>query len=242
MSARQPSVISIAFVYLLLIIAAHEAVLLIAPKSTCTCCRQPQYRETKTIRHTWNEKFFCINTPDGFELTDVAGYLSAYEHAPSSHPAVLAVFFWEDKGTYLDRYSPIRVFDRYRNLDVQIRAGVHTNQTAQVDHDSVLLSIADQTSERKYLTGPLSGFSPVVTPPFLILKLVSHILLLALAYHLTKIMKRYIEPKIWRMVKGNPNLCDRCGYDCHDLPSPICPECGNHCSQPAYETQGTPNR
>lgn len=232
MGVRQPSVISIVLMYLLVTVTTHLAVYLIVPKHKYVGCRPPMYPEAESVRHTWNEKFYCINTPDGFELTDVAGYLSAYEHAPSSHPAVLAIFFWEDTGTYLDRYSPVRVFDRYRNLDVQIRAGVHTHQTAQVDHDSVLHAIADQTSERKYLT-PQSGYSPVVTPWFLTLKLVSHILLLTLAYHLTKLMKRYIEPKIRRKVQGNPHLCVHCGYNCEGLTTAICPECGHNPAQPA---------
>jgi hypothetical protein len=176
--------------------------------------------------------FYCARTSKGYELIDSGEYVSLYQQDHRGTPAVLAYYLWTDSGTLLDRFSPMRVVDRDRRMELQVRSGIHSNHSATVDTSLLQSAIAKQTKKSKYAISPQSAYNlPVLSAKYGLIKLATHLILIVCAYRVTVLCKQHIEPRFRERLLSDPFKCVHCGYDCHDLPSPICPECGHNHAQ-----------
>jgi hypothetical protein len=228
MQGQQPSVINIALMYVLMLILTHLGMYVLLPKDQYVGCRPPAWPSTRYIEQTRNEMFYCARTNEGFELIDSGEYVSLYQLPDKRTPAVLAYYLWTDSGTLLDRFSPMRVFDRDRSMELQVRSGIHSNHSADVDISSLQGAIATQTKKSRHAIPPESAYNmPVLSVKYGLIKLATHLILIVCAYRVTVFCKQRIEPRIRQRFQSDPFRCVHCGYNCHDLPSPICPECGH---------------
>lgn len=228
MQGQQPSVISIALIYVLMLILTHVGMYALLPKDQYVGCRPPVWPSTRYVEQSHNEIFYCERTDEGFELIDSGEYVSLYQQNHHDTSAVLAYYLWSDSGTLLDRFSPMCVFDRKRSMELQVRSGIHSNHSADIDISTLQHAIATQTKKIRHAIPPKSAYNmPVLSAKYGLIKLATHLILIASAYRVTVFCKQRIEPRIRQRFQSDPFRCVHCGYNCEDLPSQICPECGH---------------
>lgn len=224
---QSPSRFSILLFYLALLVLVQTILYAVLPKEVHRGCRRPSTVSTLPTEQMKNEIIYCRPQGDRFTIITGNEYSDAYRKSEAYAPAVIAQFLWIEHGTQFSRYSLWHLSDRSRSLEFYARCGEHGQTQWTTNEQELRSSIARETGKMRHFLGAYnSGTVPVFEIHIVTIKLVANGILILLARRLASVYQRRVLPHINRIMRTDPNACIHCAYDCRDLPTPICPECG----------------
>lgn len=233
MDTLRPSRFSIFVFYIFLLLMAQTVLFISLPKDVYRGCRPPSMPSTEPTEQIKSEIIYCLPSENGFEIITGNEYSAAYKESDACAPAVIAQFIWIDHGTTFSRYSLWHMSDRSRKLQFYARCGEHGQTHWTTNEHELRSSISRETGNWRYSMGAYNSVTiPVFTVPMVTAKLIANGLLILLARKTAVLYQYHVAPRVRRVTRRDPNTCIWCGYDCVDLPTSICPECGHNHAQP----------
>ena len=229
MESARASRVTIGVWYVILLLIVQFGIYLAVPKAYTGCVRYKfPPSETTTLRD--GEQFYCRRQNHGYEIVGEDEFIASYSDPDYDRgPIVIAGFYWTYARTAFRHFSLWSLGKDHRYLHFEAREGSHGEYQPVSDSQQFALrrDIAGAMRNVRYLQ-PANGsvFVPIVDVPGVAIKLLVNALLLYLA---AKIARAYVQTRLWwcRKYLRPDGVCVHCAYDCHDLPGPICPECGH---------------
>lgn len=214
--------------YVILLLIVQLGIYIMVPKAYTGCMRS-SFPPSETTTCGDGEQFYCRRQDDRFVIVGQGEFIASFSDPDYDRgPIVIAGFNWTYQRTAFRRYSLWSLGEDHRYLHFDARQGsggefqpVNASQQTALRRD-----IAFAMRSVRYLQ-PVNGsvFVPIVDVPLVVVKLIVNGLLIFLAARLALI---FIQTRQWwcRKHPRPEGICIHCAYDCHDLPGPICPECG----------------
>lgn len=216
--------------YFLMLLSTQAGIYLLVPKYSGPVCTFRTFPETATRRFSASDYIYGYQSNIGFQIATLDDFEASYFNLnPTLGPIVVAHFVLEDRWNVFNKYSLLSVGDRTRRLYFDARFGSlgEYKEVCCDDLDSLKEQVAVTLKNTKYLQPRGYSFPiPIVDTPMILLKIFIHF---GLVYVSTKVSQKYGHLiTLQSLIKSRraAGLCVHCTYDCKDLPSPTCPECG----------------
>ena len=218
------------FLYFLMVLVFQASLYLVAPKSRRSSCTPRTFAQTDHWVTYTQEYIYCFQSDSGFTVATLEDFESSYADTdPLLHPVTIAEFQWIHRGSVYNKYSLLSVGDHSRRLQFSARTGSQGEYQEVPESNLAQLQqrLAGATMRARYLQPGNNGLSiPIIDVPMSFAKLLVHA---ALILSSIKLAIRFENLFVWKSKLDNrqaAGLCIHCSYDCNDLPSPTCPECG----------------
>jgi hypothetical protein len=176
-----------------------------------------------------SEYVYCYQTQTGIRLAKQGDFEASYFLSDPINSITIAHFVMVERWSDLQKYSLLSIGDRSRRLYFDARSGFQGEYQEIMNSDLPRLqrSIALKVNDIRYLQPANAGLSiPIVNFPFAVFKLAIHIFIIYYSIKLGSLLSRLIQSHTLEQRRRDAGLCPHCAYDCTDLPSSICPECG----------------
>ena len=211
-----------------MLLSIQTSLYLITPKNR-GCVRPSVPRIANWVTYT-QEYIYCYRSEGGLKIATLDEYERSYfEPDPEHHPITIADFQWIDRGSMFQRYSLLSIGGYTRRLSFAARSGSRGEYQEVPADDLYQLqrAVAGTTKQlRLFQPGNSRVSIPIVEWPMILLKVIVQIGLVICS---VKLSKKYENLNIWRSridKLRDTGLCIHCTYNCKDLPTPTCPECG----------------
>ncbi len=228
MVGARASWLAIGVWYVILLLIVQFGIYLAVPKAHGGCMR-PLFPSSATSSRRDGEQFYCRKHHQGYEIVGEGEFIASFSDPGYDRgPIVIAGFYWTYTRSAFRRYSLWSLGEQHRYLRFDAREGSGGEYQPLRGAQQLILrgDIASAMRDVRYLQ-PAAGaaFVPIVDVPGEAIKLMIHAILLYFAARLARASTRV---RLWwyRKHQRPEAACVFCGYDCRDLPSEICPECG----------------
>ena len=177
-----------------------------------------------------SEYIYGYQTGIGFQIATINDFEKTYLNTdPAVRSITIAHFMLEEDWSIFKKFSLLSIGDRTRRLYFDARSGSHGeyHEVCCDDLDMLKEQVAVATENKQYLQ--LRGYSAsisIIPIPMILLKFLVQIGLVVTSI---KASQRFGHLFVFQSQfnrRQAAGLCIHCAYDCNNLPSPTCPECG----------------
>ena len=200
------------------------------PKYKGPTCTPRTFPETAFYSVSTSIYIYGYQTDQGFQIATLQKFEASYFNEDQTlGPITIAHFVLEEDWGVFKMFSLLSIGDRTRRLYFEARSGSQGEyqEICCDDLDMLKEQVAVATENVQYLQP--QGYSasiPIVDTPMILLKLLVQVGLVGVSIKSSQRFGHLFMSQSQANRRRDAGLCIHCAYDCTDLPSPTCPECG----------------